>query len=241
MKKNRLFILLMLGWSTLFAQSKTEQIDGLLKHYANAGFLNGAALVAESGKVVYRSAYGIGNQEWQIPHQVEGVFQIYSLSKQFTAVLMLQLVQEGKVSLDHPIVKYLPDYPPEVGNKVLVKHTLCHAHGIAMPNWEAIPFSSAFNLDTFVNQHLAGGLMFEPGQGFHYGSVGRGHVIAAAIIQKVTGKEFETVLHERLLDPLGMSHSGLFHHEDVIPGYVGSYRKQGDRVSQRLDLSLIHI
>ena len=230
-----LLLVLVLFQTSISAENKIEKIDRFVKHYADQGFLNGAVLIAENGKVIYKSAYGTANYEWNIPHQVDGIFQIYSVSKQFTSLIMLQLVQEDKVDLNDPITKYLNYYRKDTGDRIKIHHILSHAHGIAMPDWNLIPASLNIPLDEFVKTYLSGDLMFEPGSDSHYGSVGRGHVLAAAVIEKVTGQSFETVLHERVLKPLGMNQTGIFRHHEILPKYVESYRKRGNVVTKRID------
>lgn len=221
--------------SSVLAENKVEKIDRFITHYVEKGFLNGTVLVAENGKAIYKKAYGIANREWDIPHQIDGVFQIYSMSKQFTSLVMLQLAQEGKVNLYDPITKYLDYYRKDTGDQIKIHHILTHSHGIAIPDWDAIPASLDIPLDEFVKTYLSGDLMFEPGSDSHYGTVGRGHVVAAAVIEKVTGKSFATVLKERILEPLGMNETGIFEYHEILPRYVGSYRKIGNLITKRID------
>jgi len=216
------------------AESKIEKIDRFITHYAKNGFLNGTVLIAENGKIIYQKAYGIADREWDVPHQTDGIFQIYSMSKQFTSLIMMQLAQEGKVNLNDPITIYLDYYRKDTGDKIKIHHILTHSHGISIPDWNAIPVSLEMPLEEFVKTYLSGDLMFEPGSDFNYGTVGRGHVLAAAIIEKVTKKSFEKVLHERILDPLGMNETGVYKSHEILPRYTDSYRKNADLLTKRI-------
>lgn len=227
-------IIIVFKYST-YSDDRIKRIDSFIEYYVKNGFLNGAVLIAEKGEIIYQDAYGIANYEMNIPHQINGKFQIYSISKQFTSLIMLQLVQDGLVDLNEPITKFLKYYRKDTGNKIQIKHLLNHSHGISIPEWNEIPLSLDMQLDGFVENYLSNDLVSEPGTDFSYGSVGRGYVLAAAVIEKVTGKSFETVLNERILEPLGMENSGIFKSNEILPNYVGSYRKSGDSFTKRID------
>jgi CubicO group peptidase (beta-lactamase class C family) len=156
--------------------NKAEKIDALIRLYAEDGYLNGAVLVAENGKIIYQKAFGLANLEWSIPNRVECKFEIYSIAKQFTSMLIMQLVEEGKVRLDGKITDYLPYYRKDTGDRITIHHLLTHSHGIPQPDWERIPLDQYYTIDEFVKTYLCGDLDFEPGKGFHYGYSGRGGI-----------------------------------------------------------------
>ena len=89
----------------------TAEINKLISTYAAYGAFNGAILVAEEGMVIYKKGFGLANMEWDIPNQVDTKFRISSITKLFTAILIMQLVSDGKSDLHAPIITYLPDYP----------------------------------------------------------------------------------------------------------------------------------
>nr|WP_262905556.1 serine hydrolase domain-containing protein [Hymenobacter siberiensis] len=105
--------------------------------YAKAGQLNGTVLVAEHGKVVFAKGYGLANREWNQPNAADTKFRLGSLTKQFTSMLVMQLVEKGQLRLDAPISTYLPDYPKAAGDKITLHHLLTHTSGI--PNYTAQP------------------------------------------------------------------------------------------------------
>jgi len=92
------------------AQTKAESIDELLTQYKEYGKFNGSILVAEEGKIIFKKGYGFANLEWDIPNDVDTKFRIASISKQFTAMLIVQLAAENKLDLHAPISTYLPHY-----------------------------------------------------------------------------------------------------------------------------------
>ena len=123
--------------SFVFAQSKSDKIDELMSLYTQYGQFNGSVLVAENGKVIYKKGFGLANMEWDIPNQANTKHRLGSITKQFTAMLILQLVAEGKLDLQEPITKYLPDYPKASGDIITTHHLLTHTSGI--PNYTSFP------------------------------------------------------------------------------------------------------
>ena len=91
---------------------------------------NGSVLVVEEGKVVYKKGFGMANMEWDIPNEADTKFRIASITKQFTALLILQLASENKLDLDAPISIYLPDYPKKNADRITIHHLLSHTSGI---------------------------------------------------------------------------------------------------------------
>ncbi|MDB4293593.1 serine hydrolase, partial [Maribacter sp.] len=115
--KNGIYILFLVLLCTMgFAQTKVEQIEELLGTYEAYGKFNGSVLVADQGKVIYKKGFGMANMEWDIPNQPNTKHRLGSITKQFTAMLILQLVAEGKLDLQAPITTYLPDYPKASGD-----------------------------------------------------------------------------------------------------------------------------
>ena len=215
-----LLAIALIAVSTSIAQDKAQKIEALLKTYYDNGQLNGTVLVAENGKVVYKKGFGMANMEWDIPNQPDTKFRIASVTKQFTAALILQLVEEGKLKLDGKITDYLPDYRKDTGEKVTIHQLLNHTSGI--PDYQNVSSNPYSALD-FVKKHVSGDLEFEPGSKYKYNN--GGYSILGAIIEKVTGKSYETVLQERLLKPLGMTNSGYARHSTLLAKHAGSYEK----------------
>src|SRR6476469_3412002 len=107
-----------------FAQDKAANIDVMLSLYQKYGQFNGAALVADNGKVIYKKGFGLANMEWDIPNAPDTKFRFGSITKQFTATVILQLVEQGKIKLDGHITDYLPDYHKDTENKVTIHQLL---------------------------------------------------------------------------------------------------------------------
>jgi len=203
---------ILVGCAGLTAQDPTQLQAYLAEHHALERF-NGAALVVDGGEVVYEGAFGVANADWQIANEVETKFRLASVSKQFTAMMTLLLVDEGKIDLGEPITRYLADYPAEIGEQVNVHHLLNHTSGI--PNYTNRPgfmqqdAMRVHDLSEFIVEYCSDSLEFEPGAYFHYSN--SGYAILAAIIEEVTGQSYATALRERIFEPLGMQNSG---HDD---------------------------
>ena len=131
------FIAIIFSLHISYAQTKTEQLDELLSLYTEYGQFNGSVLVAEKGKVLYKKGFGFANMEWDILNQPNTKHRLGSITKQFTAMLIMQLVAEHKLELDSTVSKYLPEYPKANGDIITIHHLLTHTSGI--PNYTAYP------------------------------------------------------------------------------------------------------
>ena len=237
-----LFIVALITATNALAQQNVQKIDALLKQYYDYGQFNGSVLVAEKGKVIYKKGFGMANMEWAIPNQPDTKFRIGSVTKQFTATLILQLVEEGKIKLDGKLSDYLPDYRKETGDKVTIHQLLNHTSGIpsytSRPDFFAEVSRNPYGVTDFVKKHASGDLEFKPGSKFSYNN--SGYFLLGAIIEKVTGKSYETVLKERILDPLGMTNTGYDHHAVILQKRASGYEKTpaGYANAAYLDMSL---
>jgi CubicO group peptidase (beta-lactamase class C family) len=225
-----LFILAFVTATNAPAQQSAQKIDELMKQYHDYGQFNGSILVAEKGKVVYKKGFGMANMEWGVPNQTDTKFRTGSVTKQFTAALVLQLVEEGKIKLDGKITDYLPDYRKDTGDKVTIHHLLNHTSGIpsytSRPDFAAEISRNPYGVADFVKRFASGDLQFEPGSKFSYNN--SGYSLLGAIIEKVTGKSYETVLTERILKPLGMTDTGYERHSTLLQKRASGYQKTPD-------------
>ncbi len=225
-----LFIVAFITASNAFAQDNIQKIDGLMKQYHDYGQFNGSILIAEKGKIIYEKGFGMANMEWSIPNQPDTKFRIGSITKQFTATLVLQLVEEGKIKLDGKITDYLNDYRKDTGGRVTIHQLLNHTSGIPSYTGRRDFFAefsrNQYSVADFVKKFASGDLEFEPGSKFSYNN--SGYSILGAIIEKVTGKTYETVLSERIFKPLGMMNSGYDNHSPLIQKRASGYQKTPD-------------
>jgi CubicO group peptidase (beta-lactamase class C family) len=238
----RKLLLLLVITTNLLAATHAEKIDALLAAYNKQRFFNGSALVAEHGKVILRKGYGLANMEWQIPNAPDTKFRLGSITKQFTSMVIMQLVGEGKIKLDEKITTYLPDYRKDTGDKVTVRHLLTHTSGIpsytSLPGFFANVSRNPFTVDAFVKQYTSGDLEFEPGTKWSYDN--SGYFLLGAIIEKVTGKSYADAVKERIFDPLGMKDSGYDRWATVLPKRATGYAltPNGYENAPYLDMSI---
>jgi len=223
-------------------QTKTEQLDKLLNLYTEYGQFNGSVLVSEKGEVIYKRGFGMANMEWDIPNQSNTKHRLGSITKQFTAMLILQLMEQGKLKLDVPIVTYLPDYPKPNGEKITIHHLLTHTSGI--PNYTSFPnffkneSRNPYSPEEFVKVFADSTLDFTPGEKFSYSN--SGYFLLGVIIEKVIGKSYEEVLKENILVPLKMKDTGYDHYNIILKNRATGYERSGSSYinADYLDMSI---
>jgi CubicO group peptidase (beta-lactamase class C family) len=210
-----------------YSQDKAEKINNLLTKYNEYGLFNGSALVAEDGKVIFKNGYGFANMEWKVPNTSDTKFRIGSISKQFTATIIMQLVEEGKIKLDGKIIDYIPDYRKDTGEKVTIHQLLNHTSGIlpytSMPNVWSDSLRNHYEEDYMIKLFHSGDLQFEPGSKFMYNNTG--YYLLAVIAERVTGKKFGELLNERIFAPLGMTNTASEDDGVVVDKKASGYLK----------------
>ena len=181
--------------ATLRAAVPAAELRTITERYAAAIDFSGAVLVAKNGRVLYSAGFGSANREWAVPNTADTRFRICSITKSFTAVLVLQLVQSGKLALDRTVASLLPDYPAAVGEKITVHDLLVHRSGLPVPPDAAyaLPLSSA----EFIRRYASGPLAAAPGTAFAYNNAD--YILLGAIIKKITGRTYAEVLREKIL------------------------------------------
>ncbi|WP_339726922.1 serine hydrolase [Maribacter stanieri] len=236
------FLALLFTGTMAFGQTKAEQIDELLKEYLAYNKFNGSALVAKDGKVIFKKGYGMANMEWDIPNSPNTKHRLGSVTKQFTAMLILQLAAEGKLDLQAPITTYLPEYPKENGDKITTHHLLTHTSGI--PNYTSFPdfFKNVsrdpYTPEEFTTKFQDMELEFTPGEKFNYSN--SGYFLLGVLIENLSGKTYEEMLDEKIFFPLGMKESGFDHHSDILKNRATGYENNGNGFinSPFLDMSI---
>jgi CubicO group peptidase (beta-lactamase class C family) len=177
--------------------------------------------------------------EWDIPNEIDTKYRIYSMSKQFTALLVMQLVEAGKLDVQKPISDYLPYYRKDVGKQVTVHHLLTHTHGIA-EQYERLPsFLITEPTEELVEKYFSNELDFQPGTNFRYSGL-LGYILLGAIIESVTGKPYENVLQEKILDPAGMENTTYLDYRQLINNRAADYMKTDQGFEHRIQAYPIH-
>ena len=203
----------------------SEQCDKMLSGQFKSSEPGAAALVARKGRILYAKAFGMANMELGVPMQVGSVFKIGSITKQFTAVAILQLVEKGKIHLEDEITKFIPDYPTR-GTRITIEHLLTHTSGIRnyatirdTTGRGALDFTPREMVDYFKNEPMR----FEPGTKWEYSN--SGYVLLGAILEQVTGKSYGDYLEENIFKPVGMSHSYYAGDKGLVMNRADGYAK----------------
>ena len=210
--------------------------------YHDYGQFDGSVLVAQAGNVIYRNGFGMADMEWNIPNAPDTKFRLGSITKQFTSMLVMQQVESGQLRLEGHLSEYLPYYRKETGDRIALRHLLTHTSGI--PNYTALPHffedvsRNPYGVKEFVQKYCSGDLEFEPGSKYSYSN--SGYFILGAILEQMTGKSYETLLHERILGPLGMKDTGYDHWVTVLPHRAVGYERslRGFQTAPYLDMSI---
>jgi CubicO group peptidase (beta-lactamase class C family) len=212
----------------IYAQDKAAKIDELIIKIVENRQFNGSALVAENGKVIYKKGFGYANMDWKIPNKPDTKFRIASITKQFVAMQIMQLVEEEKIKLDGKLVDYLPDYRKDTGEMITIHHLLTHTSGIpsytGLPGFWSDSTRNSYDIDYMVKKFHSGDLEFEPGSDYNYNNTG--YFLLAAIIEKITGKSFDDNLHERIINPVKMNNSGVDRNENILERRADGYIKR---------------
>ncbi len=228
--------------TTSYGQTTTNKLDELMNKYTEYGQFNGSILVAEKGKVIYKKGFGMANMEWEILNHSNTKHRLGSITKQFTSMLIMQLVEQGKIKLEEPIITYLPDYPKSTGSIINIHHLLTHTSGI--PNYTAFPnffkdkSRDFYNPKDFVKTFADSTLQFTPGKKFNYSN--SGYFLLGVIIEKVSGKSYEQVLNENIFKPLNMINTGYDHHSEILKNRASGYEREGNSYinAPYLDMSI---
>jgi CubicO group peptidase (beta-lactamase class C family) len=224
MKLRQASALLILLFAALpsFAQGDVAaKVDDFIKAEMQKQKIPGVSLaVVKNGKPLIAKGYGFANLEHQVPVKPETIFQSGSVGKQFTAMAVMILVDEGKIELDEKIGKYLGEVPETWAN-ITVRHLLSHTGGMTdYP--QDFDFRRDFSEDELLKRGKEIPLAFVPGEKWQYSNLG--YVTLGIIIHKVSGKFYGDLLQERVFGPLGMTTARIISEADIVPNRASGYR-----------------
>ncbi|NBA85734.1 serine hydrolase [Emticicia sp. CRIBPO] len=239
MKKIPYLFILLFYSQLLFAQSKESvKFDQLLDEKFGKAPSGATALVAKNGQIIYKKALGKANIELDIPMKTDHVFRIGSITKQFTAVAILQLMEQGKLSLQDEITKFLPDYPTQ-GHKITIEHLLTHTSGIKSYTGMK-EFMDLMRKDMepqeLINVFKDQPMEFTPGTKWKYNN--SGYFLLGYIIEKVSGKTYPEYLEEVFFKPLGMTNSYYGDNDRIIRNRASGYDPGENGVNNSAFLSM---
>ena len=226
MKKTYLLLLLIEVSLIASAQTGSDSLSQYIKLIDNfligSVFKNdmpgGNVLIIKNGMVIYKKAFGLADVSNKLPMSTEMSMPVGSVSKNFTAMAINNLVMTGKLSFDDDIALYLKDFHTE-GKKITVRNLLTHTSGIIdlhkISNYFPGELAKKYSPSDLIGVFNGHSLEFEPGQGYSYSN--SGYILLAQIIEKVTGEEFENFINQKLLLPLNMSNTQFSGNESLQP------------------------
>jgi CubicO group peptidase (beta-lactamase class C family) len=210
--KFKLFLIAILFSHFLFGQKEIQRIDSLFNSFREHGQFNGNVLITEKGKPIYQKSFGLANEESKEELNEKSVSELASCAKQFTALAIVQLKEQGKLNYDDTIDKHLPELREY--HKVTVRHLLNHTSG--MPDYMQLMDSLWDKAKIATNQDIIylfeayrPPLLFEPNTKFEYCNTG--YTLLASIIEKLSGLSYGTYLEKKYFTPLKMSNTFIFY------------------------------
>jgi CubicO group peptidase (beta-lactamase class C family) len=215
------------GLTRVNADPADDYVQAFMAKYHAPGV---ALAVIRDGKVVKEATYGYANLEWHQPLTTTAPFWLDSLTKLVTAVGIMQLAEQGKLSLDDPISKYLTD-APAAWNGVTVRHLLAHTSGIKDDYWQDYAGSKLLNYkDSDIYAYATRQpLEFKPGDRYSYDN--EGYYLLGLIIAKASGEPYTQWMTEHVLKPAGMKAARMYKPSEIIPNMVSSYELDHGQVA----------
>jgi len=210
----------------LTQEEMVDFMDRYLEHLVSTDRFSGTVLIAKDGVPFYTRAYGLACKRYDIPNKLDTKFNLGSMNKMFTGVAIMQLVEQGKISVDDLVGKHLPDLPrKEIAEKVTIHHLLTHTSGM-QDYWDEMfdaPFWEIKTVDQLAELIFDDTLLFEPGTDFHYSN--SGPIVLGMIIEKVTGEDYYDYVREHISLPAGMVNTDCYEIDTPVPNLAIGYTK----------------
>jgi CubicO group peptidase (beta-lactamase class C family) len=202
-----------------------RKADDLMQLEISRGHFSGAVLISRDGKRVFEKAYGLANAEWKIPNATSTKFEIGSITKPFTAILIMQLEQEGKLALSNSVCMYLTNCPGQ-WQPITLHHLLSQTSGIfnltSAPDFEIQRIAPQTH-DEMVARFSGAPLAFTPpGSKFQYSN--SNYYLLGMVIENITRTPYATVLRQRILEPLDMHDSGIVDRRALVSERASGYQ-----------------
>jgi D-alanyl-D-alanine carboxypeptidase len=218
------------------AQAGAPRLEPMIRDYAKGHNFNGTILIQSRDKTIYHKSFGIADRAFSVPCQNDTKYKVASITKAFTAVLILQLYDEGKLDLHGTIKTHLPSYTGEGAERVTVHHLLGHTSGIQ--NFDTVTsyqegfkngvgqYQAPLTTDQLLTRYCSGKLVNEVGKVFDYNN--GDYIILGKIIEAISGKTYERMLTDRILEPLGMRDSGMLYQHTIVTNLANTYFLRDD-------------
>jgi len=218
------------------AQPLTSSLDSLINNRLAAVAPGCAVLVAKKGKIIYEKGFGKADLELNVPVTPDMVFRLGSITKQYTAIAILQLVEQGKISLQDSIQKFIKDFPNK-GHTITIENLLTHTSGIIDYESLDMKIPNVYRLDfparQFVDSLEHHPLVFTPGSKFSY--CNSNYFLLGYIIELITGKSYAEYMQQHIFTPIGLTNTYYDDEKQVIPNRVRGYGKWDNGKYQNAD------
>lgn len=244
--KLALFVLVAVSAAAVGAQTAApstdiaEKVDEYMNARLDAKGVGGAVLIMKNGKPLAAKGYGLADAETKAAIKADTKFRIGSVTKQFTAALILLLQEEGKLSVQDPVCKYV-DPCPEAWKPVTLHHLLSMTSGItsitSLPNWRSELRFKDLTPAEVVAQVAALPLKAAPGEVYEYSNTN--YIVLGSIIEKLSGKTYEQVLNERIIKPLGLNNTGLDDGKKQLANSAVGYTMKNNAAAKADAVSII--
>jgi CubicO group peptidase (beta-lactamase class C family) len=206
--KSTLFVFLSLGVAGACpGQTKSAQVDKLIRALAQRGQFSGSVLVAEDGRIIYQRGFGQADSKRGIVFSPQTPTYLASLTKQFTAMGIMMLAEQHKLSYNDPLSKYFPEFP-SYAQKITIRHLLNHTAGIADYVGLGLERPGLTNKDVFDVLMRQDSPRFAPGEKWEYSN--SGYILLGLIVEKVSGQPYRLFLKRHIFAPLGMNHTFVY-------------------------------
>lgn len=221
-------------------EKRAAYIDGIFKKLSKKNWFNGCVMYAEKGRLVYTGVFGYSDFRKKDSLKTTSSFQLASVSKMFTAMSVMILKEEGKLSWNDSIQIFIPEFPY---HGVTIRQLLTHRSGLsrymslAHEKWDKhFPLTNEDVIELYVKYQPSP--YFRPDQGFHYCNTN--YVLLASVVERISGQTFDLFVKERIFDPLGMDHSFIYNMNGdtsipayITPGVPGYYYRRWRLVKER--------
>ncbi|MDJ0758431.1 MAG: serine hydrolase domain-containing protein [Woeseiaceae bacterium] len=214
------------GWAEgVSADTAEKNLPALVAELVREYRMSGVVLVTANGESVFEQAFNLDALQSDFRIKVDSAFTIASITKSFTATLVLRHVSSGKIDLDKAVRAYLPEFEAPYAEDVTVRQLLQNRSGIPhyvdIPGWFDPELKSGFTPESFLARIAALELRFPPGEDYHYSNAN--YYLLGLILESVTGDAYETLLQEQILNPLGLENTGQIYSpgsQAIAPTYL---------------------
>lgn len=220
--------------SALTPQEAVSELDSYLQRMADKDVFSGSVLLAKGGKVLYKAAYGMASKRFNAPNNIETKFNLGSMNKMFTSVAIMQLVEQGKLSLNDKLSKFTDEswLAKEMSEKIEIRHLLTHSSGLGSYFNQTYMTTSKNlyrSLDDYKPLIVDEILRFEPGSDNAYSNTGM--FMLGVVIEKVSGQDYFSYIRDHIYKPAGMINSDSYEMDQPVPNLAIGYSPNSDNDS----------